>query len=70
MADPNNPYHVGAPVSGDLWVMHVSPNYYIKTGEELRVLRPPGRRFCPAARSGCAPDGDLRPAQYSGADER
>ena len=35
MADPNNPYHVGAPVSGDLWVMHVSPNDYIKTGEEL-----------------------------------
>lgn len=35
MADPKNPYHVGAPVSGDLWVMQVSPNDYIKAGEEL-----------------------------------
>ena len=35
MADPKNPYHVGAPVSGDLWVMQVSPNDYVKAGEEL-----------------------------------
>ncbi len=35
MADPNNPYHVGAPVSGDMWIMQVSPNDFVKTGEEL-----------------------------------
>jgi len=35
MADPNNPYHVGAPVSGDMWVMQVSPNDFVKAGEEL-----------------------------------
>jgi pyruvate carboxylase len=35
MADPNNPYHVGAPVSGDMWIMQVSPNDFVKAGEEL-----------------------------------
>jgi len=35
MADCKNPYHVAAPCNGDLWVMHVSPNDYVKAGEEL-----------------------------------
>ncbi len=35
MADAKNPYHVAAPCNGDLWVMHVSPNDYVKAGEEL-----------------------------------
>ncbi|EPR30709.1 Carbamoyl-phosphate synthase L chain ATP-binding protein [Alkalidesulfovibrio alkalitolerans DSM 16529] len=35
MADPDNPYHVAAPSSGDLWVMHVSPGDFVKKGEEL-----------------------------------
>ncbi|MFZ5813477.1 MAG: pyruvate carboxylase [Thermodesulfobacteriota bacterium] len=35
LADPKNPYHVAAPCNGDLWVMHVSPNDFVKAGEEL-----------------------------------
>jgi pyruvate carboxylase len=35
MADPGNEYHVGAPSSGDLWVMYVHPGDIVKKGEEL-----------------------------------
>ncbi|SDN80558.1 pyruvate carboxylase [Desulfonauticus submarinus] len=35
MADASNPYHVAAPCSGDLWVMHVKPGDMVKQGEEL-----------------------------------
>jgi pyruvate carboxylase len=35
MADPDNPYHVGSPSTGDLWVMHVKPGDRVKKGEEL-----------------------------------
>jgi pyruvate carboxylase len=35
MADSDNPFHVAAPSSGDLWVMHVAPGDYVKKGEEL-----------------------------------
>jgi pyruvate carboxylase len=34
-ADPDNPYHVAAPSSGDLWVMYVHPGDTVKKGEEL-----------------------------------
>ena len=34
-ADPRNPYHVGAPSNGDLWVMYVHPGDLVKKGEEL-----------------------------------
>ncbi len=34
-ADPTNPYHVGAPSNGDLWVMYVHPGDIVKKGEEL-----------------------------------
>lgn len=35
MADLDNPYDVGSPSSGDLWVMHVKPGDMVKKGEEL-----------------------------------
>jgi pyruvate carboxylase len=35
MADARNPYHVGSPSSGDLWVVHVKPGDMVKKGEEL-----------------------------------
>jgi pyruvate carboxylase len=35
MADPDNAYHVGAPSTGDLWVMYVHPGDIVKKGEEL-----------------------------------
>jgi len=35
MADPNNPYHAGAPSNGDLWIMYVKPGDIVKAGEEL-----------------------------------
>ena len=35
MADRTNPYHVGAPSNGDLWIMYVSPGDIVKKGEEL-----------------------------------
>ncbi len=35
LADPTNPYHVAAPSSGDMWVMHVQPGDFVKKGEEL-----------------------------------
>jgi len=35
LADPGNEYHVGAPSSGDLWVMYVHPGDIVKKGEEL-----------------------------------
>jgi pyruvate carboxylase len=35
MADGKNPYQVGSPSSGDLWVMHVKPGDLVKQGEEL-----------------------------------
>ena len=35
MADPSNPYHVGSPSNGDLWVMYVKPGDFVKAGEEL-----------------------------------
>ena len=34
-ADANNPYHVGAPCSGDMWVMHVKPGDIITQGQEV-----------------------------------
>jgi pyruvate carboxylase len=35
MADKDNPYHVGAPSNGDLWIMYVKPDDVVKKGEEL-----------------------------------
>lgn len=35
MADPGNPYQVGSPSGGDLWVMHVKPGDMVRKGEEL-----------------------------------
>ena len=35
IADPKNIYHVGAPSSGDLWVMYVHVGDVVKKGEEL-----------------------------------
>ena len=35
MADPGNPYHVGSPSKGDLWVTYVAPGDLVKKGEEL-----------------------------------
>jgi len=35
MADPGNPYHVGSPSNGDLWVMHVRPGDVVRKGEEI-----------------------------------
>ncbi|PTN36855.1 pyruvate carboxylase [Desulfonatronum sp. SC1] len=35
MAVPGNPYHVGSPCNGDLWVMHVKPGDVVHQGEEL-----------------------------------
>jgi len=35
MAQPDNPYQVGAPCNGDLWVMQVRPGDFVKVGEEL-----------------------------------
>ncbi|TVM18352.1 pyruvate carboxylase [Oceanidesulfovibrio indonesiensis] len=35
MADSSNPYHIGSPGSGDLWVMYVSPGDLVKKGEEI-----------------------------------
>jgi pyruvate carboxylase len=34
-ADRDNPYHVAAPSSGDLWIMYVHPGEIVKAGEEL-----------------------------------
>ena len=34
-ADPNNPYHIAAPCSGDMWVMHVQPGDVVKAGQEV-----------------------------------
>lgn len=34
-ADPENPYHVGSPSNGDLWVMYVHPGDVVTEGEEL-----------------------------------
>ncbi|NLY42238.1 MAG: pyruvate carboxylase, partial [Desulfovibrionales bacterium] len=35
MADPRDPYQVGSPSNGDLWVVHVKPGDMVKKGEEL-----------------------------------
>ena len=35
LADPDNPYHVASPSTGDLWVMHVRPGDVVKKGEEI-----------------------------------
>jgi len=35
MAVLGNPYHVGSPCNGDLWVMHVKPGDVVHPGEEL-----------------------------------
>jgi pyruvate carboxylase len=35
MADRDNPWHVAAPSTGDLWVMYVKPGDVVKKGEEL-----------------------------------
>lgn len=34
-ADPNNPYHIGSPSNGDLWVTHVKVGDMVKKGEEV-----------------------------------
>ncbi len=35
MADPSNPYHIGAPCSGDLWAVLVEVGDIVKKGEEV-----------------------------------
>ncbi len=35
MADPANPYQIGSPSKGDLWVTYVVPGDLVKKGEEL-----------------------------------
>lgn len=35
MAVPDNPFHIGSPCNGDLWVMHVKPGDVVHPGEEL-----------------------------------
>ncbi|GAB6061076.1 pyruvate carboxylase [Desulfonatronum parangueonense] len=35
MATLGNPFHVGSPCNGDLWVMHVKPGDVVQQGEEL-----------------------------------
>ncbi|MFH1156338.1 MAG: pyruvate carboxylase [Pseudomonadota bacterium] len=35
MADSGNPYHVGSPSNGDLWIMYVKPGDMVSAGEEL-----------------------------------
>lgn len=35
MADKNNPFQVGSPSKGDLWIMYVKPGDVVKKGEEL-----------------------------------
>jgi pyruvate carboxylase len=35
LAQRDNPYHVAAPVSGDLWVMYVRPGDLVRPGQEL-----------------------------------
>lgn len=35
MAVPGNPYHIGSPCNGDLWVVHVKPGDVVQQGEEL-----------------------------------
>lgn len=35
MADPSNPYEVGSPSNGDLWVMYVRHGDLVEKGEEL-----------------------------------
>ncbi len=34
-ANPDNPYEVGAPSSGDLWIMHAEVGKIVRKGEEL-----------------------------------
>ena len=35
LAQRDNPYHVAAPLSGDLWVMYVQPGDLVRPGQEL-----------------------------------
>jgi pyruvate carboxylase len=35
VADKDNPFHVGSPSNGDLWVMQIQPGDIVKPGEEL-----------------------------------
>ncbi len=35
LAEKNDPYQVGSPCNGDLWVMHVQPGDAVRKGEEL-----------------------------------
>jgi len=35
MADPNDPYQIASPSTGDLWVMYVHPGDIVKAGEEV-----------------------------------
>jgi pyruvate carboxylase len=35
LADTDNPYHVGAPSSGDLWAVYVRPGDFVRKGDEL-----------------------------------
>ncbi|MFP4658219.1 MAG: biotin/lipoyl-containing protein, partial [Desulfonatronovibrionaceae bacterium] len=35
MADPGDPYQVGSPCNGDLWVVHVQPGDAVRQGEEI-----------------------------------
>ena len=34
-ADPANPYHIGSPSAGDLWIMHVKVGDIVKKSEEI-----------------------------------
>ncbi len=38
MADPNNPYHIGAPFDADLWVVHKKAGDMVEEGEEILNL--------------------------------
>jgi pyruvate carboxylase len=38
MADPNNPYHIGAPFDADLWLVHKKVGDSIHAGEEVLNL--------------------------------
>jgi pyruvate carboxylase len=35
MADKDNPFHLGSPSTGDLWMMYVKPGDLVKKGEDL-----------------------------------
>ncbi|HSW46800.1 MAG TPA: pyruvate carboxylase [Phycisphaerae bacterium] len=35
IADKNNPYHIGSPSRGDLWIMYAKPGDSVRKGEDL-----------------------------------